>query len=66
MKRMMIATLVLALGALSARADTGMYGGPADGIVWEKSTEAAAAKAKESGKAVLVMHLLGKLDEEFC
>jgi hypothetical protein len=63
-------SLLLGLALIGAawaqdRPRTNMYGGPTDGIIWELGVEAAVTKA-ESKKPVLLMHLLGKLDEEFC
>lgn len=36
------------------------------GIRWEPSFAAACSRAAREGKPVLVLHLFGKLDEEFC
>jgi hypothetical protein len=36
------------------------------GIGWETSLSTAKAKAVRSGKPLLVLHLFGRLDEEFC
>jgi hypothetical protein len=36
------------------------------GVAWERTPEAAHAKARRDGKPVLLLHLFGKLDEEFC
>ncbi len=35
-------------------------------IKWERDFEKATAKAKKEGKMVMLFHLLGDLDEEFC
>jgi hypothetical protein len=35
-------------------------------IAWETSLPAAKAKAARAGKPLLVLHLFGKLNEEFC
>lgn len=35
-------------------------------IPWETSLAAARAKAARSGKPILLLHLFGRLDEEFC
>ena len=37
----------------------------AAGIPWETSLEAAQTKAKEQGKPILLLHLFGRLDQEF-
>jgi hypothetical protein len=36
------------------------------GIQWETSLKAARAKARRTGKPLLLLHLFGRLDEEFC
>lgn len=35
-------------------------------IRWHDSEEKALEAAAKSGKPILVFHLLGRLDEEFC
>lgn len=35
-------------------------------VIWHKSYEAALAAAKKSGKPVLLLHTLGRLDDRFC
>jgi hypothetical protein len=35
-------------------------------IGWETSLRAAKARAARTGKPLLVLHLFGRLDEEFC
>jgi len=40
---------------------TGQWGS-GDGLVWKKSVAEAVGK----GKPILVLHLFGKFDEEFC
>lgn len=35
-------------------------------IRWHDTAEKAALGAAKSGKPVLVFHLLGRLDQEFC
>lgn len=40
---------------------TGQWGG-GEGILWKRSVNAA----KDQGKPILVLHLFGKFDEEFC
>lgn len=35
-------------------------------IPWETSLAVARAKAARSGKPILLLHLFGRLDEEFC
>ena len=69
--RTMLKTLAVALAAAAmAQAQdkslTGMYGGPANGIKWATSFEDALAQAKAQSKPIMLMHLLGRLDEEFC
>ena len=39
---------------------------PESGIAWEPSLDAAKARANKEGKPVLLLHLFGRLDEEFC
>ena len=39
---------------------------PDTGIHWEKSLDAALARAGRESKPVLVLHLFGRLDEAFC
>jgi hypothetical protein len=34
-------------------------------IPWETSLSAAQAKAKQQGKPILLLHLFGRLDQEF-
>ena len=34
-------------------------------IPWETSLKAAQAKAKQEGKPILLLHLFGRLDQEF-
>ena len=36
------------------------------GIQWMASFAAAREKARKEGKPVLLLHLFGRLDEEFC
>jgi hypothetical protein len=36
------------------------------GVAWETSLAAAKARAARSGKPLLLLHLFGRLDEEFC
>jgi hypothetical protein len=36
------------------------------GIGWETSLPAAKARAARTGKPLLLLHLFGRLDEEFC
>ncbi len=35
-------------------------------IHWETSLKAAMARARRTGKPLLLLHLFGRLDEEFC
>jgi len=35
-------------------------------IAWETSLPAAKARAARTGKPLLLLHLFGKLNEEFC
>jgi hypothetical protein len=68
----------LALPALTGSAEpaprgtapaVGRAGQPADsgsGIRWQKSLAAAKASAARTGKPLFLLHLFGKLDEEFC
>jgi hypothetical protein len=36
------------------------------GIRWQKSLAAAKAMAARTGKPLFLLHLFGKLDQEFC
>jgi hypothetical protein len=48
--------------------ETGQWGCPAHGLTWGRSVEAAVAEngAAAKPKPLLVLHLFGKFDEEFC
>jgi hypothetical protein len=35
-------------------------------VVWHPSFDAALAASKDSGKPVLLFHLMGQLDKQFC
>ncbi len=35
-------------------------------IRWESSLAAARVRAQREGKPILLLHMVGKLDEEFC
>jgi hypothetical protein len=35
-------------------------------VAWETSLAAAKARAARTGKPLLLLHLFGRLDEEFC
>ena len=41
---------------------TGQWGGSLDGLRWRRSV----AEATGQGKPILVLHLFGELDKEFC
>lgn len=41
-------------------------GAPPARVRWVASTAEAFARAKETGRPVLLLHLFGRLDEEFC
>lgn len=53
-----------ALGLFGSRAQPAEAA--ATGVPWETSFEAAKARAGREGKPILLLHLFGKLDEEFC
>lgn len=36
------------------------------GVTWEPTVRRAQARAAREDKPVLIMHLFGRLDEEFC
>jgi hypothetical protein len=36
------------------------------GIRWDTSLETAMARSRRTGKPLLLLHLFGKLNEEFC
>jgi hypothetical protein len=36
------------------------------GIAWETSLDAAKARAEREGKPTFLLHMMGRLDEEFC
>jgi hypothetical protein len=40
--------------------------GSTSGIAWETSFEAAQQRAQRERKPILLLHLFGRLDEEFC
>ncbi len=48
-----------ALAPAAGRVSTGK-------VAWNASLDAALERAKETGKPVLVFHLLGRLDDEWC
>jgi len=67
--------LVAALCALAALLVTGAGSSNAAskapdvqlaGVTWEGSLAAAQKKARAAGKPILLLHMLGRLDEEFC
>ncbi|NRA97719.1 MAG: hypothetical protein HRU14_16100 [Planctomycetes bacterium] len=41
---------------------TGQWGGDLNGLIWKRSVKAAVNETKP----IMVLHLFGKLDEEFC
>lgn len=41
---------------------TGQWGGDLNGLIWKRSV----ADAVNETKPLMVLHLFGKLDEEFC
>jgi hypothetical protein len=45
---------------------SGQHDGWASGLYWHKDLHAAQAAARESGKPILNLWLLGRLDDEFC
>jgi len=44
---------------------TGQYAAQTD-LIWELDFEKAVEKAKKEKKPILMLHLFGKLNEEFC
>jgi hypothetical protein len=36
------------------------------GIHWEESLDAAKIRAAREGKPIFLLHLMGRLDDEFC
>ena len=44
---------------------TGQFASQTD-LMWELDFEQAVAKAKQANKPILLLHLFGKLNEEFC
>jgi len=49
-----------------ARADTDNPTVEPGRVVWHPSFDAALAASKDSGKPVLLFHLMGQLDKQFC
>lgn len=45
---------------------SGQHDGWASGLYWHQEMHTALAQARETGKPVLNLHLLGRLDDEFC
>ena len=45
---------------------TGQWGSDGAGIVWKRSMAEAVEAAKETGKPIVMLHIFGNLDEEFC
>jgi hypothetical protein len=45
---------------------TGQWGSDGAGIAWKRSTAEAVEEATRSGKPILLLHIFGRLDEEFC
>ncbi len=45
---------------------TGQWGSDGTGIVWKRSMAEAVEAARETGKPIMMLHIFGKLDEEFC
>ncbi|MBI3270921.1 MAG: hypothetical protein HYZ53_18105 [Planctomycetes bacterium] len=43
-----------------------MYGGAPDGITWFNDLDSAVAHATVNRAPVMLMQLLGRLDDEFC
>ena len=74
MRRALWATVTLAAAAgLTLWAQPRLHSqsqpeGKADrtGIRWEKTFEAAKARAGREGKPVFLLSMVGRLDEEFC
>ena len=44
---------------------TGQWGSQTD-VIWKRSLAEAVKESKATGKPILMLHLFGKLDEEFC
>ncbi len=44
---------------------TGQWGSQTD-VIWKRSLAEAVAESTKTGKPILMLHLFGKLDEEFC
>ena len=44
---------------------TGQWGSQTD-VIWKRSLAKAIEESKATGKPILMLHLFGKLDEEFC
>ena len=64
-------SVVIVLGVAAGMHANGPYSAdvPAAGapqIRWETSFTAACERARREEKPVLLLHLFGKLDEEFC
>ena len=64
MKSMVAFALLLAVAATAAADDS--WKGYNQGIRWERSLDAAKARAAKEGKPILFHQLVGDLDKEGC
>lgn len=39
---------------------------PTAAVAWETAFDAAQARAQREGKPILLLHMFGRLDDEFC
>ena len=39
---------------------------PTPAVAWETAFDAAQARAQREGKPILLLHMFGRLDDEFC
>lgn len=60
MASLVLAALVLLGSRAAALAETSMK------VQWLTSMEAAKKQAAATGRPILMFHLLGRLDEEYC
>jgi len=45
---------------------TGQWGSDGAGILWKRSMADAIGAARATGKPIMMLHVFGNLDEEFC
>ena len=60
------AAALLASGARRTQAEPPPKPVELAGVTWDSSFQRAKTRAQREGKPVLLLHLLGRFDEEFC